>query len=44
MIDWKVSNAELADRVGKNLNIMKQLKRDVYVSLETIEKLYCIEL
>lgn len=38
MIDQKMSNSELVDKAGISLNIMTRLKRDEYVSLETIEK------
>lgn len=43
MIDQKMSNSELVDKAGISLNIMTRLKRDEYVSLETIEKI-CIAL
>lgn len=39
MIDQKMSNSELVDKAGIRLNIMTRLKRDEYVSLETIEKI-----
>ena len=39
MIDQKMSNSELVDKAGISLNIMTRLKRDEYVSLETIEKI-----
>ena len=43
MIDRKISNSELAEQAGVSLNIITRLKRDEYVSLETIEKI-CISL
>ena len=43
MIDQKMSNSELVDKAGISLNIMTRLKRDEYVSLETIEKI-CFDL
>ena len=39
MIDRKISNAQLAARAGISLNIITRLKRDEYVSMETIEKI-----
>lgn len=39
MIDQKITNAELAHRAGVSLNIITRLKKDEYLSLETIEKL-----
>ena len=39
MIDQKMSNSELVEKAGISLNIMTRLKRDEYVSLETIEKI-----
>ncbi len=39
MIEQKISNAQLAERAGISLNIITRLKRDEYVSLETIEKI-----
>lgn len=39
MIDRKISNCQLAEMAGVSLNIITRLKRDEYVSLETIEKL-----
>lgn len=39
MIDRKTSNAQLAARAGISLNIITRLKRDEYVSMETIEKI-----
>lgn len=43
MIDQNMTNAQLADKAGISLNIITRLKRDEYVSLETIEKI-CITL
>lgn len=39
LIDEKMSNAELAERAGFSANIITRLKRDRYVSLESIEKI-----
>lgn len=39
LIDKKISNSELAEKAGVSLNIITKLKRDEYLSLETIEKL-----
>ena len=43
MIDKKMTNAELASKAGVSLNIITRLKRDEYLSLETIEKI-CLAL
>ena len=43
MIDQNMTNAQLAEKAGISLNIITRLKRDEYVSLETIEKI-CITL
>lgn len=46
MIDKDVSNAELMERAGFSANIITRLKRDNYLSLDTIEKicntLHCV--
>jgi len=39
MIDRKMTNSELASKAGVSLNIITRLKKDEYVSLETIEKI-----
>lgn len=39
LIDKKIPNAELAERAGFSANIITRLKRDSYVSLESIEKI-----
>ncbi|MDY5333968.1 MAG: helix-turn-helix transcriptional regulator [Vescimonas sp.] len=39
MVDQKLSNTQLADRAGISLNIVTRLKRDEYVSMETVEKI-----
>ena len=39
MIDKKMSHAQLAGQAGISLNIITRLKRDEYVSMETIEKI-----
>lgn len=43
MIDSKMTNAQLARDAGISLNIITRIKRDEYVSLESIEKI-CIVL
>jgi putative transcriptional regulator len=39
LIDKKISNADLAERSGFSANIITRLKRDSYVSLDSIEKI-----
>lgn len=39
MIDKGVSNAELMERAGFSANIITRLKRDNYLSLDTIERI-----
>lgn len=39
LIDKKMTNAELADKAGFSANIITRLKRDKYISLESIEKI-----
>lgn len=39
MIDKDISNAELMERAGFSANIITRLKRDNYLSLDTIEKI-----
>ena len=39
LIDKKLSNAELAEKAGVSANIITRLKRDKYLSLDTIEKI-----
>lgn len=39
LIDKKMTNAELAEKAGFSANIITRLKRDKYVSLESIEKI-----
>lgn len=39
MIDRKMTNSELAECAGISLNIVTRLKRDEYVSMESIEKI-----
>lgn len=43
LIDKKITNAELAKMAGFSANIITRLKRDKYVSLDSIEKI-CIVL
>ena len=39
MIDHKISNSQLAEKAGISLNVITRLKRDEYVSMETIDKI-----
>ena len=39
MIDKKMSNAELVQKAGFSANIMTRLRKDEYISLESIEKI-----
>lgn len=39
MIDRKMTNAQLAEKAGVSLNIITRLKKDEYLSMETLEKL-----
>ena len=39
MIDKGVTNAELMEKAGFSANIITRLKRDHYVSLDSIEKI-----
>jgi putative transcriptional regulator len=43
LIDKEMTNAELAEKAGVSANIITRLKRNRYVSLESIEKI-CIVL
>ena len=43
LIDKKMSNAELIQKAGFSANIMTRIKKDEYVSMESIEKI-CIAL
>lgn len=43
LIDKEMTNAELAEKSGFSANIITRLKRNRYVSLESIEKI-CIVL
>ncbi|MBR7797902.1 helix-turn-helix domain-containing protein [Agaribacter marinus] len=43
LIDKEMTNAELAEKAGISANIITRLKRNRYVSLESIEKI-CIVL
>lgn len=43
LIDRKMTNAQLAERAGFSANIITRLKKDEYVSLESIEKI-CVVL
>lgn len=39
LIDKGITNAELMDKAGFSANIITRLKRDHYVSLDSIEKI-----
>jgi putative transcriptional regulator len=39
LIDKEMTNAELAEKAGFSANIVTRLKRNKYVSLESIEKI-----
>ena len=39
MIDKHISNAELMEQAGFSANIITRLRRDNYLSLDTIEKI-----
>ena len=39
MIDKKISNAQLKEKAGLSANIITRLKRNEYVSIESIEKI-----
>ena len=39
MIDKKITNAQLKDMTGVSGNIITRLKRNEYISLESIEKI-----
>lgn len=39
LIDRKITNAQLAEKASVSANIITRLKRNQYLSLETIERL-----
>lgn len=39
MIDKRITNAQLKDRAGISANIITRLKRNEYVSMESVEKI-----
>ena len=43
LLDRGISNAELMEKAGFSANIITRLKRDNYLSLDTIEKI-CLAL
>lgn len=43
LIDRKITNAQLAQKAEVSANIITRLKRDQYISLESIERL-CVAL
>ena len=40
LIDRKMSNNQLAKQAGISLNIITRLKRDEYIAMQTIEKIF----
>ena len=44
LIDRKISNTKLKDLTGVSTTIITRLKRDEYVSIETIKKLHGFKL
>lgn len=40
MIDRKMTNNQLAKQAGISLNIITRLRRDEYIAMQTIEKIY----
>lgn len=44
LIDKRLTNAQLADKAGISANIITRIKKNEYISLESIEKLcYALE-
>lgn len=41
-IDKEMTNAEPAEKAGFSANIITRLKRNAYVSLESIEEICCV--
>lgn len=39
LIDKRITNAQLADKAGISANIITRIKKNEYISLESIEKL-----
>lgn len=39
LIDRKITNVQLKDMAGVSANIITRLKRDEYISIESIEKI-----
>ena len=39
LIDKKISNAQLKEKAGFSANIITRLKRNEYVSMETVERI-----
>lgn len=42
LIDKSITNAELMEKAGFSANIITRIKRDNYISLDTIEKICCV--
>ena len=39
LVDLKMSNTELVQRAGVSANIMTKVKKDAYISMESLEKI-----
>lgn len=39
LVDLKMSNAELIQRAGISANIMTKIRKDAYISMESLEKI-----
>ncbi|NLG03904.1 MAG: helix-turn-helix transcriptional regulator [Clostridia bacterium] len=39
LVDLKMSNAELIKRAGISANIMTKIRKDAYISMESLEKI-----
>ena len=39
MIDKKMTNTQLVEQAGISFNIISRIKRDEYISLESVEKI-----
>ncbi len=42
LIDKSITNTELMEKAGLSANIITRIKRDNYISLDTIEKICCV--
>ncbi len=39
LVDKRITNAQLADKAGVSANIITRIKKNQYISLESVEKL-----